>query len=136
MSIIISDTLSAFGKVTITKGDDTTNNRSLNGIAPIKSHYGVEYYGELNDYEVFTELSAKSVMAKKSSELGIGEKSTSGYTTVDLHSSFVNDNGFTTTISVNNIFDRTTYEFLSYGYQALDYADMGRNVKVNLRYEF
>lgn len=24
----------------------------------------------------------------------------------------------------------------TYGYQALDYADMGRNVKVNLRYEF
>lgn len=132
----LSDTFSAFGSLNLTDGENTTDNRPLNGIAPLRTRYGLEYYGVLEDYESVVGLAADTVLKKENSELGVGEKSTPSYTTFDLYASLIQEEGVNLSLRVDNIFDRTTYDFLSYGYQALDYASMGRNVKVMMKYKF
>lgn len=132
----LSDTLSVLGSFNITDGEDTTNNRSLNGIAPLRARYGLEYYGLLKEYPSIIGLTAETVLKKEQSELGIGEKATPSYTTFDLYASLIQEEGWGASLRVDNLFDRTTYDFLSYGYQALDYASMGRNIKATVSYRF
>ncbi|HHD75682.1 MAG TPA: TonB-dependent receptor [Campylobacterales bacterium] len=131
-----NDSLSAFASLNLADGENTTDNRPLNGIAPLRTRYGLEYYGMLEAYESVLGLSAETVLKKEESELGIAEKSTPSYTTFDLYASFIQEEGVNVSLRIDNLFDRTTYDFLSYGYQALDYASMGRNVKVMMDYKF
>ncbi|HHH20222.1 MAG TPA: TonB-dependent receptor, partial [Campylobacterales bacterium] len=65
----LSDTLSAFGSLNLTDGENTTDNRPLNGIAPLRTRYGLEYYGVLEDYESVVGLAADTVLKKENSEL-------------------------------------------------------------------
>lgn len=132
----INDSISLFGSFALIDGENTTNNTPLNSIAPMKGLYGIEYSGDLNDYELNIALSGKSVFSKDNNELGLGEKSTPSYTTAHINASVIKENGLSATIAINNLFDRTVYDFLSYGYQSLDYASMGRNIKLEVGYRF
>ncbi|MEA3454881.1 MAG: TonB-dependent receptor [Campylobacterota bacterium] len=130
----VTDEWTLFASAWMTKGEDDTHGRPLNAIPPAKASYGVDYEMELYDYTVLLELQGETAL--KQDDVGIGEKPTSGYTRANFYAYISNDNGLKVSLAVENIFDRTTYDHLSYGWQQLDYASMGRNVKFEVGYRF
>ncbi|HHD78825.1 MAG TPA: TonB-dependent receptor, partial [Epsilonproteobacteria bacterium] len=130
----IDDAWSIFFSGTLTRGEDTSADRPLNRITPYKANYGVIYESEFDAFYINAELSASSVMEQD--RVGVEEKPTSGYTTVDFKAYLTHDNGIRTSFSVENLFDKTYYDHLSYGWQQLDYAAMGRNAKLEISYQF
>ena len=130
----ISDEWSLYTNVWFTKGKDDTHNKDLNAIAPLKAKYGINYDTEFFSYTSLLGLSGETAL--RQNDIGIGEKETPSYTIANFNASVYADNGVKISLAVDNIFDRTTYNHLSYGWQQLDYASMGRNVKVELGYTF
>ncbi len=130
----IDDAWSIFFSGTLTRGEDTSADRPLNRITPYKANYGVIYESEFDEFYINTELSALSAM--KQDRVGVNEKPTPGYTTVDFRVNLMHENGMRTSFSVENLFDKTYYDHLSYGWQQLDYAAMGRNAKLEISYQF
>lgn len=130
----VTDEWTLFASAWMTKGEDDTHGRPLNAIPPAKARYGVDYEMELYDYAVLLELQGETAL--KQDDVGIGEKPTPGYTRANFYAYVSNDDGLKISLAVENIFDRTTYDHLSYGWQQLDYASMGRNVKFEVGYSF
>ncbi|MEA1955560.1 MAG: TonB-dependent receptor [Campylobacterota bacterium] len=130
----ISDEWSMFTNIWFTKGKDDTHNTDLSAIAPLKAKYGVDYDTEIFSYETLLGLNGETAL--RQNDIGIGEKETPSYTLVNFNASIYADNGVKFSLAVDNIFDRTTYNHLSYGWQQLGYASMGRNIKVELGYSF
>lgn len=130
----VDDAWSVFFSGTLTRGEDTAKNRPLNGIPPYKANYGINYEKEINDIYINTELSAYSAM--KQDHVGYGEKETPGYTTVDFKVYLAHDSGIRASFAIANLFDKNYYDHLSYAWQKLDYAAMGRNAKFEISYKF
>ena len=133
-SYFINDIWSLFFSGSITIGDDESDDRPLDAIPAAKVRYGVDYDTYWSSMDINLELSATS--AAHQDRVGIGEKETPGYTTADFRAYLVHDSGVNALFSVENIFDKTYYDHLSYGWQQLDYASMGRNIKFELNYKF
>ncbi|MCD6172533.1 MAG: TonB-dependent receptor [Sulfurimonas sp.] len=130
----ISDEFSTFGSMMFTKGNNETTNQPLTAIPPLKAKYGINYEREINNYYLLLELSAESAM--KQDDTGEGEKETPGYTIANFRVHVSHDNGLSTSLSVENMFDRVIYDHLSYAWQSLDYASIGRNIKLDVSYKF
>lgn len=130
----VDDAWSIFFSGTLTRGEDTSADRPFNGISPYKANYGVNYERELDAFYINAELSALSAMEQD--RVGVEEKPTPGYTTVDFKVYLTHDSGIRTSFSVENLFDKTYHDHLSYAWQELDYAAMGRNAKFEISYRF
>jgi len=130
----VDDAWSIFFSGTLTRGEDTSADRPLNGITPYKANYGVNYERELDAFYINAELSALSAMEQD--RVGVEEKPTPGYTTVDFKVYLTHNSGIRTSFSVENLFDKTYHDHLSYAWQELDYAAMGRNAKFEISYKF
>jgi len=130
----VDDTWSIFFSGTLTRGEDTGADRPLNGISPYKANYGVNYEREFDAFYLNAELSALSAMEQD--RVGVEENTTPGYTTVDFKVYLTHDSGISASFSMENLFDKKYYDHLSYGWQVLDYAAMGRNAKFELSYKF
>jgi outer membrane receptor protein involved in Fe transport len=59
-----------------------------------------------------------------------------GYTIMNFRANFTYENDIRVSLAVENLFDKEYYDHLSYGWQHLDYASQGRNVKFELNYLF
>ncbi|MEA3330550.1 MAG: TonB-dependent receptor [Campylobacterota bacterium] len=130
----ISDEFSTFGNITLTRGNDKTTDHPLTAIPPLKARYGINYEREINNYYLLLKLSGESAMRQDS--VGKGEKETPGYTIANFRLLLSHDNGLSTSLSLENMFDRVTYDHLSYAWQSLDYASIGRNLKLDINYKF
>lgn len=126
--------LKLFGWLSWVRGEDETADQPLTDIPPVKTRYGLHYDGSmgLGDYW----LEASGLTALRQNRAGSGEKETPGYTTADLRAGLQTPGGLQLTVAAENLFDRTTYDHLSYAWQSLDYAMPGRNVKCELSYTF
>lgn len=133
-SYFISDTLSLFVSGSFIKGEDDDTGGALTAIPANKARYGVNYETYWSDMDINLELSATS--AARQDEIGVGEKETPGYTTVDFKTYLIHSNGINASLSFENILDKKYYDHLSYGWQQLNYAAMGRNIKFELNYKF
>ncbi|MEA3419005.1 MAG: TonB-dependent receptor [Campylobacterota bacterium] len=134
LNYFIDDAWSLFLSGSLMRGEDENDDRPLNAIPPVKARYGINYEVYWRNMDINLELSATSAM--RQDNVGIGERETPGYTTADFRAYFALDNGVNLLLSLDNMFDKTYYDHLSYGWQQLGYASMGRNVKFDLNYKF
>ncbi|HHD72530.1 MAG TPA: TonB-dependent receptor, partial [Epsilonproteobacteria bacterium] len=133
-SYFINDEWNLFASASLTIGENKSDDNPLNSIPPAKVRYGANYETYWKDMDINLELSA--VSAAKQDRNGIGEKKSPGYTTADFRANLIYDNDIKVLFVVENIFDKKYYDYLSYGFQELDYASMGRNVKIEVGYTF
>jgi len=130
----VNEAWTLFFSGSLIRGEDETEDRPLNGIPPAKASYGIKYEKEWDNFYGNVELSALSAM--KQDRVGFSETETPGYTIANFRTYLSYENGIRVSLSVENLFDKTYYDHLSYGWQQLDYASQGRNAKFELSYKF